>query len=828
MIRKRPIFIPLLMVVLAVAAVRAVDELDVAQSALADKLYGLAERHAKRLVTSAETAEARAGALLVYVQALEEQGRHAEVLDALKTHAAIIAETPAAAFAYWRARALLAAGDPAGAREAAESALAADSPPAEATALRRLAAQACLRQGDSNSALRVYADLDASVTDPETRAAVLFEWAQALDGLGRSAEAAAVLTQQPRETLTDPFVEQGILLQAAILSRLNQRTDAMRVLQTLSTRDPVRESGRVQALVELARLQITGGNTNDAITSARAAAEAAQRPDLRLVAGFRLADILLCATNTLDEGETRIKALIREFPESPEARSAQMRLADALSEVRLYERAAAAYRVYIESFGEGGKGLDALAGRARALFQMGRFGESANVYQKLHDTTTNVLHKAEYLYRAADAVAADGRFKQAAQLYRSVNQLYDGSPLAPRALFQSADACERDGDLAAAEETFRQTAERYGIAPLAEQALLRLAALLSARNAVEAAVETYGVALAATTNILVRREGLIGRGRANYRAYRFEAALQDFAEAAATPDASGEAHYWQVMSLFSLARDDESYRVGESFLGAFPKAKRLSEMILWLAKYDYNHGRFEEARKRFLLYVERWPEGPWADFALLWAGRTAFRLDDFTQTVELMGRLWKAYPESKRLAEARFVQADALCELARFDEAVLLLNEVITRYPESDWGTPAWGRKGDSLFSMGVDNPNRFDEAMTAYREMLGRRDVTADMALQAEFKIARCLEKLKRADEAVEHYYTRVIIRFLEDRSKGRVDPDAAVWFTRAAFNAADLLTESGNIAAALRVLRRVAETDVPGQAEARQRLERLERTRP
>ena len=43
------------------------------------------------------------------------------------------------------------------------------------------------------------------------------------------------------------------------------------------------------------------------------------------------------------------------------------------------------------------------------------------------------------------------------------------------------------------------------------------------------------------------------------------------------------------------------------------------------------------------------------------------------------------------------MQADALCELARFDEAVLLLNEVIARYPESDWITPAWGRKGDAL-----------------------------------------------------------------------------------------------------------------------------------
>ncbi len=817
----------LLILFLAASGVWAAEGLDVARSALADKLYGVAERQAMQLLTAVGTAAERSDALQVYVQALAEQGRHAEVLKALNSHAATVAAGPAAVFAYWRALALLATGDPAGARVAAEGGLAAQPDAAEATGLRRLAAQARLALGDGEGALRLFAELDTAVTDPTVRVTVLLEWAQALEGLGKFEEASEVLVRQAREGIVSPFTEQGTLVLARLLARLDRRAEAERALHALAANEQSGEPSRVRALVQLARLQIEGGKTNDAVASARAATEAAQRPELRLAAGFRLAEILLTATNTLDEGETRMKALVREFPESPEARDGQMRLADALYETGLYERSANAYRVYIESFGEEGQGLDALAGRARALFQTRRFGEAANLYQKLHDTATNSFRKAESLYRTADAVAADGRFKQAAQLYRSVNQLYGESPLAPQALFQSADALERGSDLSAAEGVFRQAAERYAGTPLAEQALLRLAALLSARNAVESAVETYGMALAATTNLAARQEALIGRGRANYRAYRFEAALQDFTEAAATAGADGEAHYWQIMSLFGLGRDDESYRAGEAFLLAFPTTPRLPDLLLWLAKYDYNHGQLETARARFLLYVERWPDGPWADAALLWAGRAAFRLDNFTQAIDLMARLWKAYPESKRLAEGRFVQADALCELARFDEAVLLLNEVITRYPESDWVTPAWGRKGDSLFSMGVDNPHRFEEAMASYREMLGRRDVTEEVALQAEFKIGRCLEKLKLVDAAIEHYYTRVILRFLETRAKGLPHEDASVWFTRAAFNVADLLTQN-DPDAAIRILRRVAETDVPGQVEARQRLEQLERMRP
>lgn len=814
---------------LAVACVRAADGLDVARSALADKLYSVAERQASQLLMTAGTPVERSGALLVYVQALAEQGRHEDVLKALNTHTATVSAGPAPLFSYWRALALLATDDPLGASKTADEGLAAQPEADDANALRRLAAQARLGLNDGDGAIALYATLDTAVTNAALRDAVLLEWARALDTLGRPAEAAAVLARQPRASPVSPHADQGALLQARLLTHLERRDEAEQVLHALADNNQSGESGRVQALVQLALLQSEGGRTNDAVTSARAATQTAQSPELRLIAGVRLGEILLSALSTLDEGETIMKALIREFPESPEARAAQMRLAYALFEAKRYEQAADAYQIYIESFGQEGRGLDALAGRARALFQIGRYSEAANLYQKLHDTTTNTIRKAESLFRAADAIAADGRFKQASQFYRSVNQLYPESPLASRALFHAADALERANDPSAAEGAFRQTTERYAGTSLAEQALLRLATLLSARNAVEAAVKTYGVALATTTNPAVRYEAQLGRGHANYRAYRFETALQDFTEAAAAAkgDGDGEAHYWQVMSLYSLGRDEESYRAGETFLTKFPQAPRLPDLLLWLAKYDYNRGRLQSACERFLLYAERWPDGMWSDAALLWAGRASFRLNDFTGAIEILGRLWKTHTESKRLAEGRFVQADALCELARFDEAVLLLGEVITRYPESDWVTPAWGRKGDALFSMGVDNPLRFEEAINAYREMLARRDITPAAALQGEFKIARCLEKLKRNTEAIEHYYTRVILKFLEQRTAGLPDADAAVWFTRAAFNAADLLAQTGDTTAAIRILRRVSDIDVPGQAEARQRLERLEQTR-
>jgi len=820
-VNKKYITIVVLGLVTLTAA--AADELETARHALADKLYEVAERQSLRLLATSGTPLERSGALLVYLQALAEQGRHAEVLKVMESHTATVNAGPAELFSYWRAVSLLATGEAEAAFTTAEAGLEVQPEADDAAALRRLMAKAAMAQGDAAGAVKLYEELDGAVVDPASRAVFLLEWAYALEVLRRFEEAVVVLSRLPADLPGDFSAEQGALLHARLLEKLGRIDAAQELLQAISADIATSESGVVQALVQLARCQLEAGDSATALVTARAARAAAMRPDNKLVAGYRLGEVLLSSTNTIDEGVVCMKGLVREFPEAECARNAQLAMAGALFRVGRYEAAANAYQVYVETFGEEGRGSEALYGRASALFRLNRYSEAANIYQKLHDTTTNKVEKAEALFRAADAVAADERYKQAAQLYREVSNKYEGSPLAAQALFQAADVLERSGETAAAEETFGEVAQRYKKTVQADRALLRQATLLAARNAVDAAVATYGTVLAATTNNRYRVEALMGRGRANYRVFRFTTALQDFSSAAIAGSNDGEAQYWQVMTLYSLGRDDEAYKLAEEFTGSFATAPRRPDITLWLAKYDYNRGKMEEAKERFLVYVEQWPDAVWADAALLWAGRAAFKLNDFTGAVEILGRLWKGYPESKRRAAARFVQADALCELARFDEAVLLLNEVISRYPESDWVTPAWGRKGDALFSLGVDNPERFNEAMEAYSKMLARRDITPTAALQGEFKIGRCLEKLKQADDAIDHYYTKVVLPF--ERSQGdQFHNDAAVWFARAAFNAADLLVQKGNHAAATRLLRRVIDADVPGRSEARQRLQRLE----
>ena len=322
----------------------------------------------------------------------------------------------------------------------------------------------------------------------------------------------------------------------------------------------------------------------------------------------------------------------------------------------------------------------------------------------------------------------------------------------------------------------------------------------------------------------------MGRGKVHYRMYRFDVAMQDFASVAETdPKRRDEARFLLALCLYGLGRDKEARSAGASFLLDFPESPRLPDMMLWLGKFDFNRGKFPDARRFFLEYVARWPSNVWADAALFWAARAAFSAADFTATVELVTRLVHEYPQSGRLLEARVVQADALMELARFDEAVLLLDQIIAQAQGGEWNTAALLRKGDCLFALGANNEIRYREALYAYRELLIMENLTPTLTLQLHYKVGRCLEKLKRIDDAIDEYYSEVMIRYQTGREHGVwQDETSTSLYVRAAFNAAELYEQKNQPEQAIRVLQRVVQVGVSGEEEAKQRIERLRKKKP
>jgi tetratricopeptide (TPR) repeat protein len=800
------------------------ESLDIARTAMQDQLYDIAQTHAQKQLESTNGKSTEA--LSILVEALCEQGHYQHALDMLARYSNTVerAQQPAS-FAYWQAQALLNLKRPSEAVAVLTASPAPKNDSALNDAFLRMTARAKKASGDILGALDVFATVDASSTNVNTRVANIVEWALTLESSLRESQALEVLSRLLKLNMLTADVSDGLLLRSRLLMRQGKYTESMFGYDQLATNQLIASRIRVQAYTEMSAAVMRMAKTNEAIAYARTAYSLAQQPDMRQLAGFYLSNLLCADVSTLNESDLLIKTLVREFPDDPLAVQAHLKLADAFLRYRLAARAADEYRLVLETYTSSSKDDHVLLGRGWALFQLKRYTEATGVFQRVAEQTTNNVVKAESLFKWGDALTADGRYAEAALVFARLQGELPQSSLVPRALYQQAECLERSAQAPSALTTYQKLVNDYPQHEYVGRALLRLAALYALKGDIDTAIRTY---TAVQTNIALKAQhsdALMGRGNAYYRLYRFDAAMKDFATVGETDKArSDEARHVITRCLYALGRDKEAQASARAFISEFPESSWLPDMILWIGKFDFNRGKFAEARKMFIEYVTRWPTAKSADAALLWAARAAVDDADFSSAVELVARLVREYPKSIRITESRLVQATALMELARFSESVLLLDQIIATDPTSEWIEQAKLRKGDCLFAMGADNTERYLKALATYREALQHPTLSPSQVLQLNYKAARCLEKLKRLDEAIDAYYSDVVLRYQNNHAQGVwYDDSAAGLFVRAAFNVADLYEQKGRSGSAIKVLERILETDVQGKEEVRTRIERL-----
>lgn len=803
----------------------AANDLSIARVALEDKLYKVAQDHVEKVLPelNPQSAEA-ADALKLLLRALDGQGQYAAMQETLDRYTATIKARPEMIFIFRATQAAYETGQ-------YERAIAAAAIPNDIfgewpDAVRRLAARSYLELNKPIEALNLFELIDTSSTNQTTRAENALEWSFPLEKQGQVEKAIVRLEPFAARIGEGSAFARCALRQAELFSSQKQPTSAARILRQMGGDLRVEESLRVDALVGLSAVAEQLGDRSLALSAARDAVAAATLARTQRKAGLCLGMLLLKDPQSVKEGIDLLRSVIRLNPSDPSAPRMQLYLANALLENDQPEAALVEYRIYAEAYDAPELAATALSGRARALTKLGRYAEALPLFAQAIERTTDSAERLRLLEAQAQTAHADRNYTLAAELYtRLLSEAGDRDD--GRFSLMLADTYERMGKHEEALEQFRSTVMKFPEGSFSGAASLRLGGLLTDMNRLNEAIEVYTRVIETATEPDLKSAAYLGRGRTYYRAFRFDVAVPDLLKTldgdAATQE---EARFFLVLSLYGLGRDTEARAAAEDYLKTYPESARLPEVILWLGKSDFNHGNYQQARATFLNFMTRWPDNLWADAALLWSARAAFLMKDFTGVVELTARLVKEYPKSTRLAEARFIQAEALMEMARFNEAVVLLDEIHARYPDSEWAVEAWGRKGDCLSTMGVDHPARYAEAITAYREMISRLDADSELRLQYQYKIGRVLEKQKRIDEAIEQYYKEVVVRFLDDRTKGVwYGENGRAWFLKAVYQLSDLLAKSGQREQATRILQRVIASGVQGTDDVRAWLKRLEK---
>ena len=481
---------------------------------------------------------------------------------------------------------------------------------------------------------------------------------------------------------------------------------------------------------------------------------------MKRLSGLRLGMALLNDPKTVAEGEKLVQAIVRDSPDAEGAKEAYLAIAEAAIAGERWQDASKAYHSAIEIW-------PAVARRAAVQDGMGW-----------------AYLKQEKLDSALDA-------------FRLAGKLADRDDVRASAIMKEGDVLSALGRGDEAMGRYREVLARFP-----------------------------DTAVAKKLSRIVRIREIEASGREAFKGYRFSDAQKAFAEVAREePVRKPRMDYFNVLCLYGQGLDAKAEAVAKDLSDNCEDKAVRALATLWLAKFSYNRGEWKKARALFGAYVDLVGATEESAEALLWSARASLAENDFKQAVQTVTKLAESHPGSVVCRRAMLVQGEALIELARFDEAVLVLERVaLAKESSPEDQLRARVLKADALFAMGADNAARYTAALEAYRAVLFGGALGPSERLVVSFKIALALEKLNRIDEAVDQYYSQVLLAYREGRLRGgRYDDEARAAFSRAAFRLVDEFESRGNEFQTVRVLELVAESDVPAASAAAKRIERI-----
>lgn len=493
----------------------------------------------------------------------------------------------------------------------------------------------------------------------------------------------------------------------------------------------------------------------------RRAQEATASAATRRALTLRLGRTMLTAAESAVEGAALIRSIVRDAPDTPGARDALLDVADRELAAGNWKMAHTLFSEATEIWPDAARMAAVQDGLGWSLAELGRPAEALEAFERSEQVATNDEARATAALKQGDILSSLGRLDEAMSRYRLALSKYPETPAAAR-LGESLRIREREA-----------------------------------------------------------------QGRELYRTYRFAEARAAFRQVAAgDPSRALRMRFFEALCLYGGGEDEKAERQAESLLEDRSDPRLRADVLLWLAKFRYNRHDWKAAGRLFreASEVAELPDEKAAD-ALLWAARAAFAESDYAAVIQLTTRLVERFPDLPVRLPALLLQGETLNEQARFDEAVLVFERVAAAADVTAADRARARRlKADALFAMGADNPARYTTALEAYRAILFGSALSPSEKLVVSFKIARVLEKLRRMDEAIDQYYTQVVLAYRRERlGHARLDDEACAAFSKAAFRLADEFESRGKGHQAVAVLDLVATSDSPAAEEARRRIRRM-----
>jgi tetratricopeptide (TPR) repeat protein len=268
--------------------------------------------------------------------------------------------------------------------------------------------------------------------------------------------------------------------------------------------------------------------------------------------------------------------------------------------------------------------------------------------------------------------------------------------------------------------------------------------------------------------------------------------------------------------LTALARE------GLSFLDNWQASTRCPEVTMKVAEAFYRMEDFSNAQAHFVRAAEKYPDSPYTEAALFFAGKAAMSLNTKQSLNEAISR-WQEVVQMKQGLSfaARFHQALAKRLQGLNLEAVNALDDLLEdkTLGETQRRSVLF-EKAELLISLGAEEPERLKQAEELLRPLV-KGGKTYEWRARASVLLASVYQAAKRSAEALDAAYDAVL-----SLPADPTEPPSLAehqWHGRAGFMALDLLEKNQQWEAAAKLAEKIATAKGPRAQEAAERANRI-----
>ena len=436
----------------------------------------------------------------------------------------------------------------------------------------------------------------------------------------------------------------------------------------------------------------------------------------------------------------------------------------------------------------------------QANLKLDKYDNALVYFNFIADNGSTAYLKGEGNYWIAETAHLQQKYQQALELFKKTAKNYP--EWKENALFKTAQIYMTQKNYHKAIEVFSIFLQEYPNSKLTPSPLFLFAMALKnadkSRKAITILIqfaEKEPNSTNASTAYLEAGNLAIGLSEYKEAITYYKQILENKADIQLMPVAL----YKLINANFLAGNSDESVKYTHILLKDYPDSVFTKHALFWVSNYYTTMDEYKKSIETLNIIESKYSKNPAISATVLYEKASVLSLsDNKSAALTLLMKVEKDHPESTEIQKSYFLTGDVLSSEGKYKEAATNYLKASTYNTSPEITTAAYGRVGDSYFSMLNYTKNKkevLSNAIKYYHKVLSTVDISILFKIQTLYKVGKCYELLGNDKQATVMYYEAVYGSLL-DMKQG--EKPSREWFIKSGIALTRLLQKKNTPMAA------------------------------